>query len=92
MLYALLAYHEEHVIQAMDAAEDSALMAELNAVHGRWTEAGTLGPAARLPLVRLRLCLQSLAFLRQRRHRLRCRVHLLTARVDRRGVRRLAGG
>jgi hypothetical protein len=48
MLYALLAYHEEQVIQAMDADQDAALMAELNAVHGRWSDAGTLGPAARL--------------------------------------------
>ncbi|MBL8771452.1 MAG: YciI family protein [Phenylobacterium sp.] len=48
MLYALLAYHEEHVVQAMDEAADNALMANLEAVHGRWTAAGTLGPAARL--------------------------------------------
>ena len=48
MLYALLAYHDEQVIQAMDEAQDAALMVELDAVHGRWADAGTLGPAARL--------------------------------------------
>jgi hypothetical protein len=48
MLYALLAYHEEHVIQALSEQEDAALMADLNSVHDRWTEAGRLGPAARL--------------------------------------------
>ena len=48
MLYALLAYHDEQVIQAMDADQDAALMTRLDAVHGRWADAGALGPAARL--------------------------------------------
>lgn len=48
MLYALLAYHDEQAVQAMDDAEDAALMDRLQAVHGRWTETGALGPAARL--------------------------------------------
>ena len=48
MLYALLAYHEEHEIRALSEDEDAALMAELEGVHGRWTADGRLGPAARL--------------------------------------------
>jgi hypothetical protein len=48
MLYALLAYHEEHVIQGLSEADDAALMTELHAVHGRWEAEGALGPAARL--------------------------------------------
>jgi hypothetical protein len=48
MLYAILAYHEEHVIQALSEADDAALMEDLHRVHDRWAEAGRLGPAARL--------------------------------------------
>jgi len=48
MLYALLAYHEEQAIQALSEAEDARLMNDLEAVHGRWTDEGRLGPAARL--------------------------------------------
>jgi hypothetical protein len=48
MLYALLAYHEEHVIQAMSEADDRRLMGELERAHARINEAGRLGPAARL--------------------------------------------
>lgn len=48
MLYALLAYHEEQVIQALSDSDDAALMTDLESVHGRWTEEGRLGPAARL--------------------------------------------
>lgn len=48
MLYALLAYHEEQVVQAWSEPEDDALMEGLHAVHGRLTAAGRLGPAARL--------------------------------------------
>lgn len=48
MLYALLAYHEEQIVQAWSAPEDDALMATLNTVHDRLTAAGQLGPAARL--------------------------------------------
>ena len=48
MLYAILAYHEEHVVQALSEGEDAALMADLHAVHDRWAEEGRLGPAARL--------------------------------------------
>jgi hypothetical protein len=48
MLYAILAYHEEQVIQAMTDDQDHALMADLHRVHDRWTAEGRLGPAARL--------------------------------------------
>jgi hypothetical protein len=48
MLYALLAYHVEDLIQALSPQEDAALMTELNQVHGRLTDEGKLGPAARL--------------------------------------------
>jgi hypothetical protein len=48
MLYALLAYHEERVIQDLSEVQDARLMADLERVHGAWTEAGRLGPAARL--------------------------------------------
>lgn len=48
MLYAVLAYHEEGVIQAMSEAEDGALMDRLNQVHDGLMGQGRLGPAARL--------------------------------------------
>lgn len=48
MLYAMLAYHVEGVITAMTPEEDVQLMDGLHKVHGRLTEEGKLGPAARL--------------------------------------------
>jgi hypothetical protein len=48
MLYAILAYHEERLVQSWSEAEDAALMVDLHKVHDRLTEAGRLGPAARL--------------------------------------------
>jgi hypothetical protein len=48
MLYALLAYHDEHAIQNLSEREDAALMQQLNDVHDRLTRDGHLGPAARL--------------------------------------------
>jgi hypothetical protein len=48
MLYAILAYHEEHVVQAWSDQEDEALMADLQRAHARVNELGALGPAARL--------------------------------------------
>jgi hypothetical protein len=48
MLYALLAYQQERVIQDLSEAEDARLMEGLQRVHGAWTDAGLLGPAARL--------------------------------------------
>jgi hypothetical protein len=48
MLYAILAYHEEEIVEAWSEAEDQALMSELHQVHDRLTAEGRLGPAARL--------------------------------------------
>ena len=48
MLYAILAYHEEHVVQSWSDEEDEALMVDLQEVTGRLTSEGRLGPAARL--------------------------------------------
>jgi hypothetical protein len=51
MLFAVLAYHEGGVIEAMAPEEDAALMVDLHKVHDRLTAAGKLGPAARLSSV-----------------------------------------
>ena len=48
MLYAILAYHAEEVIEALTPEQDAALMDELHAVHRRLLSDGHLGPAARL--------------------------------------------
>jgi hypothetical protein len=48
MLYAILAYHVEDEVASWTREEDAALMLELHKVHDRLTEAGRLGPAARL--------------------------------------------
>jgi hypothetical protein len=48
MLYAILAYHVEAEVMSWTAAEDAALMTDLNEVHDRLTRQGQLGPAARL--------------------------------------------
>jgi hypothetical protein len=48
MLYAILAYHEEHLIQSLSDREDGALMEGLMAVHDRLTAEGRMGPAGRL--------------------------------------------
>lgn len=48
MLYAILAYHEEAAITSLSADEDAGLMRDLHKVHGRLTDEGKLGPAARL--------------------------------------------
>jgi hypothetical protein len=48
MLYALLAYHVEGVVQSWSPDEDAALMVGLHRVHDRLTAEGKLGPAARL--------------------------------------------
>ncbi len=48
MLYALLAYHVEGVVESWSKEEDETLMQELHKVHARLTAAGALGPAARL--------------------------------------------
>ena len=48
MHYALLAYHEEPLIRALNEVEDEALMTELHKVHDRLAGERRLGPAARL--------------------------------------------
>ena len=48
MLYAILAYHEEHVVQSWSEAQDEALMTGLHEVHDRLNAEERLGPAARL--------------------------------------------
>ena len=48
MLYAILAYHEEGVVESWTKEEDAALMAELLQVNDRLIREKCLGPAARL--------------------------------------------
>lgn len=48
MLYAILCYNEEDVVQAWSAEEDAATMARLQAVEKRLAAEGKLGPVARL--------------------------------------------
>jgi len=48
MLYAILAYHVEGVVESWTQEEDAALMADLHKVHDRLHQEGRLGPAARL--------------------------------------------
>jgi hypothetical protein len=43
-----LAYHVEDVVMSWTAAEDAAVMTDLNKVHDRLNRDGRLGPAARL--------------------------------------------
>lgn len=48
MFYAILAYHEEEVVESWTKEEDSALMDDLLKINDRLTSEGRLGPAARL--------------------------------------------
>jgi hypothetical protein len=48
MLYAILAYHEEAVVESWTKEEDAALMAELLKINDRLVQEKHLGPAARL--------------------------------------------
>ena len=48
MLYAILAYHVEADVMSWTAEEDAAVMADLQRVHDRLNQEGSLGPAARL--------------------------------------------
>jgi hypothetical protein len=48
LLYAILAYHVEDVVESWTSQEDEALMVELQKVHDRLLADGSLGPAARL--------------------------------------------
>lgn len=48
MYYAILAYHEEGVVQSWSKEEDAALMTELLEINDRLVAEKSLGPAARL--------------------------------------------
>jgi hypothetical protein len=48
MLYAILAYHVEEVVESWTKEEDAALMAELLKINDRLVQEKHLGPAARL--------------------------------------------
>ena len=48
MYYAILAYHEEGVVQSWTEEEDKALMVDLLAINDRLVAQKRLGPAARL--------------------------------------------
>ncbi|CDZ53793.1 YciI family protein [Neorhizobium galegae] len=48
MYYAILAYHQEGVVQSWTEEEDQALMIELLEVNDRLVAQKSLGPAARL--------------------------------------------
>jgi len=52
MQFAILAYHEEGVVQSWSEAEDAALMTDLLQVNDRLVAEKTLGPAARLGATR----------------------------------------
>jgi len=48
MLYAILAYHAEGVVESWTPEEDAALMDDLLDVHDGLVKDGLMGPAARL--------------------------------------------
>ncbi|TXH82248.1 MAG: YciI family protein [Rhizobium sp.] len=48
MYYAILAYHEEGIVESWSKDEDAALMAELLEINDRMVAGKSLGPAARL--------------------------------------------
>jgi hypothetical protein len=52
MLYAILAYHEEGVVESWTKEEDAALMTELLEINDRLVREKHLGPAARLDATR----------------------------------------
>jgi hypothetical protein len=52
MFYAILAYHEEGLVESWTKEEDAALMAELLQVNDRLVREKRLGPAARLGATR----------------------------------------
>jgi hypothetical protein len=52
MLYAILAYHQEGVVESWTKEEDAALMTELLEVNDRLVRDKHLGPAARLDSTR----------------------------------------
>lgn len=48
MLYALLCYHNEDVVNSWSKAEDDAVLAKRRRVTGEMTDKGRMGPAIRL--------------------------------------------
>ncbi|NLR98839.1 YciI family protein [Rhizobium sp. P38BS-XIX] len=48
MYFAILAYHEEDIVESWSKEEDTALMTELLAINDRMIAQKSLGPAARL--------------------------------------------
>jgi hypothetical protein len=48
MLYAFLCYNAEDVVFSWSQEEDDAVMARLDAVHQKLSQAGKMGPALRL--------------------------------------------
>ncbi|AGB69968.1 MULTISPECIES: YciI family protein [Rhizobium] len=48
MYYAILAYHEEGIVESWSKEEDAALMTELLEINDRLVARKSLGPAARL--------------------------------------------
>jgi hypothetical protein len=52
MLYAILAYHEEGVVESWTKEEDAALMTDLLEINDRLVRDKHLGPAARLDSTR----------------------------------------
>jgi hypothetical protein len=52
MLYAILAYHVEGVVESWSKEEDAALMTDLLEVNDRLVQEKHLGPAARLDATR----------------------------------------
>jgi hypothetical protein len=48
MLYAILAYHVEEDVASWTRQDDAAVMLDLNKIHDRLQQEGSIGPAARL--------------------------------------------
>jgi len=48
MYYAILAYHEEEIVESWSKEEDAALMRDLLEINDRMVAQKSLGPAARL--------------------------------------------
>lgn len=48
MLYAILCYHDEAVVNSWPKEQDDAVIAKRREVTGKLTQAGALGPVARL--------------------------------------------
>src|SRR6267154_2504913 len=48
MLYAILAYHVEEDVASWTPQDDAAVMLDLNKIHDRFQQEGSIGPAARL--------------------------------------------